>query len=75
VNANGSAQLTRMQHSRFQLHIDLEAAARAFRIAANRQGIKTRRDRERLLLICYGKSLDTLRTELQDSMPPVSLGP
>jgi len=43
--------------------------------AANRQGIKIRRDREHLLLICYGKSLDTLRTELQDSMPPVSLDP
>jgi hypothetical protein len=43
--------------------------------AANRQSIKIRRDREHLLLICYGKSLDTLRTELQDSMPPVSLGP
>jgi hypothetical protein len=47
----------------------------AFVKAANRQGIKIRRDREHLLLICYGKSLDTLRTELQDSMPPVSLDP
>jgi hypothetical protein len=27
--------------------------------AANRQSIKIRRDREHLLLICYGKSLDT----------------
>ena len=47
----------------------------AFVKAANRQGIKIRRDREHLLLICYGKSLDTLRTALQDSMPPVSLDP
>ena len=37
-------------------------------IAANCQGIKIRRDREHLLLICYGKWLDALRTELQESI-------
>jgi len=31
-------------------------------------GIKIRRDREHLLLICYGKWLDALRTELQESI-------
>jgi len=39
------------------------------------RGIKIRRDREHLLLICYVKWLDTLRTELHESMTPVSLDP
>jgi hypothetical protein len=34
-----------MQHSRYKLHVDSEAIARALRITANRQGIQVARDR------------------------------